>query len=339
MNKKTSKKATMLGLGVLGAALLASCQICPVNANTIITDQNGAGSKTISLFSLVDGSIQIAADSSFEGNSNYFYIDDATFENPTFTSKADAYVSYAKDGYFTNPNGKATVAEMWTEWNERIKSIIPTGFSFSIDTKQSSGWNDSYMELSTADMKTTNTTNEWKAYVYHLTYSWNNVEEYISKTKTLIGSTNYAVSELAELDDAGTAWASLTKNSDDTYTWKECYTVNYWSVYGYIDTMIHGDLFNAAALGADFAVATSSAFSISMQQYKIGDGEETKIKIDNTSTTDKDGNVKFVSATGKIAKKTNVVAIVAGVAGGIVAIGVIAALVVFFNKRKKKASK
>ncbi len=334
-----STKAKIVGLALLGAGVLASCQICPVNANTVITDANGAGSKTISLFSLVDGSVQMAADTSFEGNGNYYYIDDATFASPTFTPKEGNYVSYAKDGYFRNPNGKATVAEMWTEWNARIESLIPTGFSFSIDSKQSSGWNDSYMELSKADMATSNTTNEWKAYVYHVSYSWSNVEEYISKTKTLIGSENYDVSELAELDDAGKPWASLTKGDGDIYTWKECYTVNYWSVYGYIDTMIHGDLFNAAALGADYAVATSSAFSISMQQYKIGEGEESKVKIDNISTTDEDGNVKFVSASGKIVKKTNVGAIVGGVVGGIAAVIIIAGLIVFFSKRKKKASK
>ena len=338
MNKKF-RKAKIAGLGILGATMLASCQICPVNANTLITDENGAGSKTISLFSLVDGSVQITADSSFEGNGNYYYFDDADFSNPSYTPKEGNFVSYAKDGYFRNPNGKTTVADMWTEWNARIESIIPEGFSFSIDTKQSSGWNDSYMELAKADMATTNTTNEWKAYVYHVSYSWNNVAEYISKTKALIGTSNYEVSELAELDDAGTPWASLTKNSDDTYTWKECYTVNYWSVYGYIDTMIHGDLFNAAALGADYAVATSSAFSISMQQYKIGEGEETKIKIDNISTTDDNGDVKFVSATGKIAKKTNIGAIVGGIVGGVAGLAIIAGLIVFFSKRKKKAAK
>lgn len=301
MKTNTAKKATFAGLVLAGAALLASCQVSPVSANTVITDANGAGNKTISMFCLVDGSVQMTmGDADMPGNNNYVYIDDATFSNPTFTPKENNFVSYIRDGYFTNPNKLTTSQAIWDEFNDKVRSVVPSGFTFTIDTKQSSGWQDSYMDQDKKNPD--NKTNEWKAYVYHVSYSWSNVQEYITKTKTLIG-TNYATSELADLDDANTAWVSFTKGENDTYTWKECYTVNYWSVYGMIDSVLSSNLFNRAALGADYAVATSSAFTISMQQYKIGEGDEVKVKVDNTSTTDAEENVKFIEASGKIAKK------------------------------------
>lgn len=316
--------------------LLTACQVAPVNAKTVITDVNGAGNKTISMLMLVDGSVQMTADTtSFPGNNNYFYVDDATFENVTFDPKADK-VSYISDGYFTNPNHLTSAQEIWNEFNAKVQSVVPTGFDFSISTVQSANWDDKYMSEAKAD--STNTTNEWKAYVYHLSYSWNNVDEYIAKTKTLIGK-NYVSSELAEIEDAGNAWVSFTEGDDSVFTWKECYTVNYWSVYDLVDTVMDSELFNRDALGSAYRVETSSAFTVALQEYQIGEGEAVKVKIDNTSTTDENNNVKFIEAKGKVAKpasSTNVGMIVGIAVAAVVVIAGIVVGGVFASKKKKK---
>lgn len=335
--KKPFGKAAIFAMVLAGGVFLASCQVSPVNANTIITNAQGAGSKELSMFCLVDGSVQISADSeSFPGNTNYFYIDDATFANPSFTPKENNFVSYINDGYFTNPNKLTTPTAIWEEFNNKVKASVPTGFEFSVSTVKSSGWKDEYMSDTAANR--TNTTNEWKAYVYHVSYEWNNVEEYISKTKTLIGSKYYATSELAELDDASTPWASITKGENNTYTWKECYTVNYWSAYGIVDTVLDSNLFNRDALGSDYHIDTSSAFTVGMQQYKIGESDAVKVKVDNTSTTDASGNVKFIEASGTITEPAKT----GGCGGSIIATsGIVAALALggigfaVYKKKKK----
>lgn len=333
--KKQFGKAKLFIMAASAGLLLTACQVAPVNAKTVITDVNGAGNKTISMLMLVDGSVQMTADTtSFPGNNNYFYVDDATFENVTFDPKADK-VSYISDGYFTNPNHLATAQEIWNEFNAKVESVVPEGFNFSISTVQSANWNDKYMGEAKAE--STNTTNEWKAYVYHLSYSWNNVEEYIAKTKKLIGK-NYASSELAELDDANTPWVSFTEGEDSVFTWKECYTVNYWSVYDLVDTVMDSELFNRDALGATYHVETSSAFQVALQEYQIGEGEAVKVKIDNTSTTDENNAVIFIEAKGKVAKPatTNAGMIIGIVAAAVVVVAAAIGGVIFFKKKKKK---
>lgn len=339
MNKKSFGKFGAIGAGALLTVLLASCQVSPVNGNTVITNADGAGNKTLSLFCLVDGSIQIQPDTeSFVGNNSYFHIED--MKNPTFTPKADNWVKYISDGYFTNPNHLTTPTEIWDEWNAKVASIIPEGFEFSMDTFKSAGWKDEMMNTTVAGF---NTTNEWKAFVYNISYSWNNVEEYKTKTKALIGETNFAVSEMADLEDANTPWVSFEKGEEAdgmaAYTWKECYTVNYWSCFGLVDAMLSSNLFNRDALGADYHVDTSSAISMSQQSYKIGEGEVVTHKVDNTSTLDENSNVKFLTAEGKIAlpaKKGNgaLIGTICGVAGAAVVAGVVAGVVV--TKKKKK---
>lgn len=293
------KKNQLIGLLTMaGVALtLASCQIAPVNATTKINSVDGAGSKTISMLVLVDGSCQIQPDTtSFVGNNNYFYIGDATFEDIKFTPKEDgAKVKLVLDGYLTNPNKLDSNQKVWDEFNEVVKSYIPEGFTFNCREVKSDDWNDDYMtNVPGADVTA------WKGYVYSVSYSWDNVTSYIEKTKALIGQDAYAISHLQELDDASTPWAKFTKNEDNTYTWEEAYLVNYWSVYGVADKVLGSKYFNKAALGADYAITTDNAFSIALQEYQIGDGDKVIVKIDNQNGVDENQNPKFISATGTI---------------------------------------
>ena len=332
--KKSAKVLAILGATAVAGIALASCQIAPVNSELTITDASGAGSKTIRLLALVDGSAQMAADTSFAGNTAYYYIDDITMTNVTYTQKTDgAKVSYVDAGVFTNPNKLATKAAVWEEWNNYIKSIIPTGFDFSISTIQSSGWQDSMMANVTADPSF----NQFKAYVYTLTYSFKSIDEYMSKTKTLIGDTAYKVSQLADIEKAGSKWATLTKGDKDLYTFSEAWYVNYWSVYGLTDIADHSKYFNLAAYGAGYELTTDNLFSVSQNSYKIGEGDVVKMKVDNKTGTDSSElGVKFITATGTIPTKTNVGLIVGCCVGAVVVIG--AAVVITLVIKKKKAA-
>ena len=307
--------------------LLAGCQVAPVNATTSITSTEGAGTKTISLLALVDGSAQITPDAeSFPNNNNYFYIEDADFSEVTFTPKADgAKAKLYWDGYLANPNGKTTVKEVWEEFTTVVESYIPEGFEFKATTIQSENWDDAYMEtVPGADVL------EWKAYVYSVTYSWANVDEYISKTKALIGTETYEQTELKELEDAGTPWATFTNNGDNTYTWKEAYSINYWSVFGVADKVMNSDYFNRNDLN------TSDAFSVALQEFKIGESDPTIVKVDNLNSLNEDFTPKFIEATGTImpaAKPNNnmttAIAIIAGAA-----VVLVAGLFIILKKRK-----
>lgn len=259
MNKKhflTVSAACLLGLA------LSSCQIAPVNATTKIDSVKGAGSKTLSALVLVDGSCQIEP-TPFGSNSSYYVVNSPDFSDVQFTPKADgAKVKLALDGYLTNPNGLATTQAVWDEFNQVVESYVPEGFNFNLRTVQSSDWKDEYMDtVPGADVKA------WKGYVYQVSYSWNSTEEYIEKTKKLIGN-SYEVSHLKEYEDEQQKpWASLTKNNDGTYTWSEAYLVNYWSVYDIADQVTGSKYFNRAALGADFAVTTDNTFAVALQEY------------------------------------------------------------------------
>ena len=329
--KKSAKVLAVLGATAVAGIVLASCQIAPVNSELTITDASGAGSKTIRLLALVDGSAQMAADTSFAGNTAYYYVDDMTMTNVTYTQKTDgAKVDYVAAGVFTNPNKLASKAAVWEEWNAYIKSIIPTGFDFSISTIQSSGWNDSMMENVAADPAF----KEFKAYVYTLAFSFKSIDEYMSKTKTLIGDAAYKVSQLADIDKAGAKWATLTKGDKDVYTFSEAWYVNYWSVYGLSDIADHSKYFNLAAYGAGYELTTDNLFSVSQNSYKIGEGDVVKVKVDNKSGTDSSAlGVQFISATGTIPTKTNVGLIVGCCVGAAVVIG--AAVTTFLIKKKK----
>ena len=299
MNKKhflTVSAACLLGLA------LSSCQIAPVNATTKIDSVKGAGSKTLSALVLVDGSCQIEP-TPFGSNSSYYVVNSPDFSDVQFTPKADgAKVKLALDGYLTNPNGLATTQAVWDEFNQVVESYVPEGFNFNLRTVQSSDWKDEYMDtVPGADVKA------WKGYVYQVSYSWNSTEEYIEKTKKLIGN-SYEVSHLKEYEDEHQKpWASLTKNNDGTYTWSEAYLVNYWSVYDIADQVTGSKYFNKAALGADFAVTTDNTFAVALQEYRIGDSDPVTVQIDNTQGTDENMNLKFISATGSIksASKNN----------------------------------
>ena len=299
MNKKhflTVSAACLLGLA------LSSCQIAPVNATTKIDSVKGAGSKTLSALVLVDGSCQIEP-TPFGSNSSYYVVNSPDFSDVQFTPKADgAKVKLALDGYLTNPNGLATTQAVWDEFNQVVESYVPEGFNFNLRTVQSSDWKDEYMDtVPGADVKA------WKGYVYQVSYSWNSTEEYIEKTKKLIGN-SYEVSHLKEYEDEHQKpWASLTKNDDGTYTWSEAYLVNYWSVYDIADQVTGSKYFNRAALGADFAVTTDNTFAVALQEYRIGDSDPVTVQIDNTQGTDENMNLKFISATGSIksASKNN----------------------------------
>lgn len=192
MNKKhflTVSAACLLGLA------LSSCQIAPVNATTKIDSVKGAGSKTLSALVLVDGSCQIEP-TPFGSNSSYYVVNSPDFSDVQFTPKADgAKVKLALDGYLTNPNGLATTQAVWDEFNQVVESYVPEGFNFNLRTVQSSDWKDEYMDtVPGADVKA------WKGYVYQVSYSWNSTEEYIEKTKKLIGN-SYEVSHLKEYED------------------------------------------------------------------------------------------------------------------------------------------
>lgn len=301
---------------------LSSCQVAPVNAKTTITSTEGAGSKTISTLVLVDGSAQITADAeSFPGNNNYFYIEDSTFENVEFTPKADgAKAKLYHDGYLTNPNGKGTVKEIWEEFASKVQDYVPEGFELTTRTVQSDDWKDEYMETVPGAEVTA-----WKGYVFSVTYSWENVEEYIAKTKTLIGE-NYEVSELQELDDAGTPWVTFTKGEENVYTWSEAYVVNYWSAFGVFDGVMNSEYFNKNGIN------TFDGFSVALQEYVIGESDPVIVKVDNLNTKDENGNLKFVSAKG-VVKGNNglIIGIIAGVAA------VIAAVAAFLVIKRKKA--
>lgn len=317
--------------------LLAGCQVAPVNATTTITSSEGAGSKTISALVLVDGSCQIDADlESFPGNTSYYRVDNIDFTNLELTPKADgAKVRLYHDGYLTNPNGKATCKEVWEEFNGVVESYVPEGFEFKCTEVKSANWTDDYMET-VPDA----TVSEWKGYVYSVTYSWANVEEYISKTKTLIGADAYEISQLKEMEDAGLAWAKFETLENNQFKWSEAWYVNYWSVYGTADKVMGSEYFNKAALGAEFAITTENAFSISLQQFTIGESESVTIKVDNTSGSNEDLSVKMIEATGTITpapvetpeapNNTTTVIIIAAAAAVVLAAGL------FFILKKKK---
>ena len=327
MNKKHfSGLLTMAGL----ALVLSSCQIAPVNATTSITNAAGAGTKTISMLVLVDGSCQIEPNADLMlGNSDYWYFEDVDFSDITITPKADgAKVKLYHDGYLTNPNGKATVQEVWDEFNDVVESYVPEGFEFKCTEVKSSDWNDDYM-TTVPDA----TVNAWKGYVYSVTYSWTSVEDYVTKTKTLIGE-SYAESHLQELDDAGTPWATLTKNDDGTSTWTEAYLVNYWSVYGVADKVLSSEYFNKAALGDAYAITTDNAFSVALQEFKIGESESVFVKIDNKNGLNADLSPKFISATGVIPEPKSNTGLIVGIVAGVVVVA--AAVVAFVVLRKKK---
>lgn len=338
-------KKTILGISavaVLGC-VLAACQSMPINASTTITNKDGAGSKTINALMLVDGSCQIEPDvTSFPSNTTYYYIDDVNFDNPQFTPKADgAKVGMIKEGYFRNPNKIATSQGIWDEFNKVVENNVPEGFEFKIKTVQSNDWKDSYMdEIPGADVSA------WKGYVYSLTYTWNNVEEYISKTKTLIGD-SYGISDLADAEDGGQKWASfeISDEATNTYTWKEAYLVNYWSVYDICDRVMNSEYFNRAALGEEYKVNTENAFSVAMQQYKIGESDVKTIKIDNSNGLNEDLSLKYIEASGVIKKEevvvppstTNVGLIVGIAVGAVVVIAAgVGTYIVLKNKKAKK---
>lgn len=319
MNKKhITSLLALTGLAIF----LASCQVAPVNAKTTITSKDGAGTKTISTLVLVDGSAQITGDATaFPGNNNYFYIEDSTFENVEFTPKADGVkAKLYHDGYLANPNKKATVKEVWEEFAAKVADYVPEGFELTTRTVQSDDWKDEYMEtVPGSDV------NAWKGYVFTVTYSWENVEEYIAKTKTLIGS-NYEMSELQELDDAKTPWVTFTKGEENTYTWTEAYVVNYWSAFGVFDGVMNSEYF------AKNGINTFDGFSVALQEYVIGESDPVLVKVDNLNTKDENGNLKFISGKGVIKNNTG---LIAGIIGGVAAL--VAAVVAFLVIKRKKA--
>ena len=272
------------------ALTLAACQIAPVNGKTTVSDASGAGSKKISALLLVDGSCQIEKDTtSFPANSDYYYIDDAEFTDFTFTPKADgAKAKLYHDGYLTNPNQKETVKEVWEEFIDVAKTYVPEGFTVEVTEVKSEDWDDAYMETVPGPE-----VNAWKGYVFSVSYSWDDVEEYVSKTKTLIGNDLYAMTELQELDDAETPWVTFTQNGDN-YVWSEAYVVNYWSAYGIFDGVMNSEYFKRND------VTTDNAFSVGLQEYVIGEGDPVKVKVDNKSSVDEEGNLKFITASGKL---------------------------------------
>lgn len=336
MNKKR-----FTGLLTIAAAalVLSSCQVAPVNATTTINSTSGAGSKTISALVLVDGSCQIAPDkTAFEGNNDYFYIEDADFSDITFEPKYDdfgnvARVKMVQDGYLTNPNGKETTQEVWDEFNQVVESYVPEGFEFKCTEVKSANWDDKYMD----EIPTSNDVTEWKGYVYSVTYSWDSVEDYMAKTKTLVGHV-YDDSHLKELDDLGTPWASISKNDDGTYTWKEAYLVNFWSVYGIADNVMESEYFNRAALGADFTVTTEQAFSVALQEYTMGE-KTTLVKIDNKNGVDDQLNPKFIEITGTLPEENNGNSNNGWLIGvGVLAVAVVAVGAYVVISKKKKAA-
>jgi len=330
MNKvKTFSAVAVAALSLV----LTSCQIAPVNAQTTITSTAGAGSKTISALVLVDGSCQIAPDAeSFPSNTSYYYVDDVDFSSPTITPNPNgAKVRMYLDGYLANPNALTSCQAVWDEFNTQVEAAIPVGFTFNMETIQSDDWDDAYMETPPDA-----TISAWKGYVYQVSYSWKSTAEYISKTTNLIGE-SYSISDLQELDDAGTPWATLVENDDDTYTWSEAYLVNFWSVYDIADRLMSSEYFNRDAIGVDYRVTTDSGFSISMQQYTIGESDSVTVKIDNDNGLNDDLSMKFISATGVLHEESNnTLAIVLGsVAALLVVAGVTTAVIL---KKKKKAA-
>lgn len=330
-NKQTIAAFAVIALA---ASSLASCQIAPINATTTITSAEGAGTKTISALMLVDGSCQIEPDTtSFPTNANYYYIEDPEFDNITITPKADgAKVKVYKDGYLTNPNKLTSCQAVWDEFNDVVKSYVPEGFTFNLKEAHSTDWQASYMET-VPDA----TVSAWKAYIYQITYSWTNIDEYISKTKTLVGK-SYDSSHLAEIEQDGKKWASMSKNEDGTYTFKEAYLVNYWSVFDIFNNVMNSDYYNRVALGEAYKVATDSAFAVALQQYKIGESDPVLVKVDNKNGTNSDLSAKYIQATGTIPEvKNNLGLIIGCVVGGVVVVG--AGIGIGIALKKKKAAK
>lgn len=330
MNKKSfTCLLTITGLGLL----LTSCQAAPINATTKITSSKGAGSKTLSALVLVDGSSQIEPDlESFAGNDTYYYIEDSKFDTVTYTPKSDgAKVGMIKDGYLTNPNNKTSCQEIWNEFNDVVKSYIPTGFDFQLREIKSDNWDDSYMDQAPAS-----DVFAFKGYVYSLTYSWTSVSDYIAKTKTLMGD-SYEFSELKEAEDEGQKWAKIEKNDDGTYTWSEAHLVNYWSVYDIADKVTSSTYFNKAALGEDFKITTDNAFAVAMQEYQIGESDPVIVKIDNKSGLDENKNLKFISATGIIKEKNNNLGLYIGVGAAVVVVAGVSIGAVLITKKRKAA--
>lgn len=331
----------LVGLGVI----LASCQAVPVNAQMHITNSAGAGTKKLSALMLVDGSIQIEEDAAVAG---WFAAGDIDYTNVSFTPKSSdgAKVSYIEDGYFTNPNELETKQAIWDEFNNVVKGLVPTGFTFELKSKQSAGWLDSMMDNKVADPTFT----EWKAYIYEVSYSWANVEEYITKTKTLIGD-SYAISELKEYEDAGNKWVTLTKNSDNTYTWKEAIHVNYWSVFNMVQKVFDSDYFDRAALvpllGPGTEIAVENAFSLSKLQMKMGSAAPVTHPIHNGSGLSEALDLVFLESKGALPDPVTdpvtdpdkegfpVWGTVLIVVGAVALVGAVAAVLVI---RKKKRS-
>ena len=146
---------------------------------------------------------------------------------------------------------------------------------------------------------------------------------------------SYEFSHLAELEEAGTPWATFKKDGDE-YVWSEAYLVNYWSVYDICDQIMNSDYFNNAPFGPDFAVTTDNAFCCALQTYKIGDGEEVTVLIDNLNGVDSNANPVFIEARGKLVEPTNWALIIGFI---VVAVVVIAGVTTYIVVKKKKAAK
>ena len=90
-----------------------------------------------------------------------------------------------------------------------------------------------------------------------------------------------------ELDEEETPWVTFTQDGDE-YVWSEAYVVNYWSAYGIINNVMDSQYFSRND------VTTDNAFSVGLQEYKIGESDPVKVKIDNKNGENEDGSVKFM---------------------------------------------
>lgn len=336
MKKFIKKSASVLMLLVV-LLIVTGCQTSVVRQVTNFTDEDGAGSRTISVAVFLDGSCQLNTNGE-QGGDNWFVpaiSNDSIKEGELPCNTTAALVSTAKDNGLVVPgNPDATISEKWDALHNFVmENLSSEEFPITRRVLASSNWNDEMMTNPELNADKT----EFKLWVYEIEYSWNDFDEYISKTKALIGEEAWEISDLKQVEDDQQAWTTWTKTKVDAQDGKgkaykvdfsERETVLYWSVYSRLLTVFESPNFDKTALGTEF---DDYFFTLSDVEYKLG--EESKVtQISHLDDVDEDG-IKTITLSYEFPISSSNVWVYIVV---IVVVAAIAGVIVFFIKRKKQ---
>lgn len=320
---------------VAGALVLAACQPAPVKSVTKFTDVTGAGTKTLYAAGFVDGSCQLLKDQNFAIPSGGFYdhweaegISTTIAANWPTCDAAVSVVTTAADGIIVDPdNASATRTQRWQAVNEYVETLIPEGYDFEIITVQSSGWSDAMID----DGSLNTNKDQWKAYVYKLTYSFDSFDEYKEKTLGLISSETLALSDLAGDDDFATWTVERDVCSDDdskqcdVVTFTEKSTVLYWSVFDLMDAFYNSEYFTTDHATYQFA----QLFSTSDVEVDINGTSD--FEYVSEKSIDDEGGIVTLSFTGEFEAPANNT--IWFIACGALLAGIAVALFFFLKKK------